>query len=508
MTLSKNKLIPLSLLLACLTYLFSRIQNLTSLPVFGDEAIYIRWSQVIKNVETLRFIPLTDGKQPLFMWLTIPFFKLSSDPLFSARLVSVLSGLGITLLLFLASCLIFNYQSKDKNIKTFFTDSLSSNFPATLIAPTIYLLLPFSFFFDRLALADTLLSFFGLSALLLSFLLGKFHRLDLSFILGLVLGLAWITKSPAIYFIVLSLLTFLILNYKKPLTLIYPLVSVFMSFLIYNLLRLGPQFHMISLRNQDYVFSLSEILSHPLDPFIPHLSDIYAIFSHYISLPLIAFFYFLISALKNKKVSWVHLTLFLWFISPLLSNAVFAKTFTARYILYILPSFILLFSLLISRSALLIKHKHWRFVLALLFIPGFLWVIGISRSPFTQKLPPTDAGYLTDWTSGWGIKESASFLIDRSRQNNVIVGTEGAFGTLPNGLQIYTDGTNNLTVIGLGLGFDTIPSNLVDAKNHGDEVYMLINQSRLVLLPDEIAKLKTIHQYLKPDGDKLLLLQI
>ena len=50
-------------------FFVTRLVNLTSIPVFGDEAIYLRWSQVIKNVETLRFIPLNDGKQPLFMWL-------------------------------------------------------------------------------------------------------------------------------------------------------------------------------------------------------------------------------------------------------------------------------------------------------------------------------------------------------------------------------------------------------------------------------------------------------
>ncbi len=52
-----------------------RIYHLTILPVFADEAIYIRWSQVMAADNTLRFLPLSDGKQPLFMWLIIPFLK-------------------------------------------------------------------------------------------------------------------------------------------------------------------------------------------------------------------------------------------------------------------------------------------------------------------------------------------------------------------------------------------------------------------------------------------------
>src|SRR3989337_697389 len=69
-----------------------RIYNLTILPIFGDEAIYIRWSQVMRADPSLRFLPLSDGKQPLLMWSAIPLLKVFSDPLFAGRAVSVVSG--------------------------------------------------------------------------------------------------------------------------------------------------------------------------------------------------------------------------------------------------------------------------------------------------------------------------------------------------------------------------------------------------------------------------------
>src|SRR3990167_2577293 len=106
----------------------------TTLPVFGDEAIYVRWAQVMKAEETLRFLPLSDGKQPLFMWLVIPSLKLFSDPLFAGRFISVLSGLGIMIEMGLVSWLLF--RSKQVAIITFF-----------LIASS-----PFLVFFDRKAL--------------------------------------------------------------------------------------------------------------------------------------------------------------------------------------------------------------------------------------------------------------------------------------------------------------------------------------------------------------------
>src|SRR3989344_5311268 len=71
-----------------------RIYNLTLLPVFADEAIYVRWAQVMRAEQGLRFLPLSDGKQPLFMWVMIPFLKIFSDPLFAGRFLSLLTGLS------------------------------------------------------------------------------------------------------------------------------------------------------------------------------------------------------------------------------------------------------------------------------------------------------------------------------------------------------------------------------------------------------------------------------
>ena len=83
-----------------------RTFNLTHLPVFGDEAIYIRWAQIMRTEPTLRFLPLSDGKQPLFMWVLMPFLKIFSDPLVAGRMVSVLTGLGTGIGIFVLSYLL------------------------------------------------------------------------------------------------------------------------------------------------------------------------------------------------------------------------------------------------------------------------------------------------------------------------------------------------------------------------------------------------------------------
>ncbi len=329
--ISKNKFLQKLISIAGLSliYFWSRIQNLTAIPIFGDEAIYIRWSQIIKNVETLRFIPLTDGKQPLFMWAMVPLFKFFSDPLVAGRFLSILSGFGSLVTLLFLSSIILNYSSSKTNQPHLFVwQSINRFFYPSLVSSLIYLCLPFTFFFDRLATADSLLSFLGLLSFFTSLLLAKFPRLDLSLILGIVLGLAWITKSPAIYFIVLSILSFVIIT-KKLKLIYYPLISATISFCIYNLLRLGPQFHMIGIRNKDYVWSISDILKHPLDPLKPHLIDIFNISSLFISIPVIAlFFTCLYLFIKQKQKLTIFIVTLFWSILPLIANASFAKVFT------------------------------------------------------------------------------------------------------------------------------------------------------------------------------------
>jgi predicted membrane-bound mannosyltransferase len=125
----------LILALILVTYFLFRLPNLTYQPIFADEAIYIRWAQVMKAEPTLRFLPLTDGKTPLFMWVMMPVFKVIDDPLLAGRVMAVFSGLGTLFGAFLLGSIFFNRRV--------------GLFAAFLIATT-----PYMIFFDRMALVD------------------------------------------------------------------------------------------------------------------------------------------------------------------------------------------------------------------------------------------------------------------------------------------------------------------------------------------------------------------
>lgn len=494
-------------------YLLTRLVNLTSIPVFGDEAIYLRWSQLIKNVETLRFVPLTDGKQPLFMWLAVIFLKIISDPLVAGRLLSVLIGFFSMLSLCVTFALYLNYSSKNRQPHLFVIESLKKYPLLSLIPGLIYIFLPLTFFFDRLALPDGLLSLFGIITIFFTLLLGKYPRFDLSLILGVTLGLAWITKSPAIYFVVLSFLGFIILSRTKKYY--YPLISTILAFVIYNLLRLGPQFQQLALRNRDYVWPLSEVLRHPLDPFIPHLKDLLVLYIQYLSLPVLilatigAVIYFL----KNKTFSRLSLFILAFFILPTIANLAMVKIFTGRYLLLTTPVLIIFLSLSLIKfmqySRKIFQNRLRQILIVLLcFLPNLYWLIMVSFNPFKVRLPVSESGYTSGWTAGWGIKSVAEYLISRSQTFNVIVGTEGYFGTLPDGLQIYTDSRPRLTVFGVDTGLTQIPLKLIDARDYGDDVYLLLNSPKQKLEQSALDRLSLVKSYPKPDGSQLLLYKL
>src|SRR5476649_1693273 len=88
-------------------FFITRLYHILSLPIFTDEAIYVRWSQIAANDASWRFISLTDGKQPMFVWIAMLLMKPIKDPLLAGRLVSVISGLLSTIGIFFLAKEIF-----------------------------------------------------------------------------------------------------------------------------------------------------------------------------------------------------------------------------------------------------------------------------------------------------------------------------------------------------------------------------------------------------------------
>lgn len=470
-------------------YFLLRLPNLTLQPIFADEAIYIRWAQVMRSEPTLRFLPLSDGKTPLFMWAMMPLFKVFHDPLFAGRILSVFSGFMTLLGIFAISMKLFNSR-------------------VALWSGLIYSILPYTVFFDRMALVDSMLAAFTVWSVYFAIWLVQKPRLDLSMILGYLLGGALLVKTPAMFNILVlpvSILAVSIKHARKSLgkIFIFWIVAIAIAGIIYNLLRLGPGFQQLSARNADYIFSPIDLIKRPLDPFIPHLKDLSDWFPKLFTWPILIFG--VIGGMRviweKNRLGWVIL---LWAIIPLLIETALLKTFTARYLLFPIPLLIVLTGYGIEEITN--KIFSWVLLVFLMILPLHFDYL-LLTDPASAPLPKEERrGYLEDWTAGYGFPEIASFLIDQKKNGPVVVGTEGNFGTLPDGLLIYLD-KENIAVLG---GKATISAELKEAaKKH--QTFFVGNSSRVGSVVEGAQFIKAYPKALPLDGgpvDQIVLYKV
>lgn len=480
-----------------------RLVNLSYLPIFGDEAIYVRWAQVMGAEPGLRFLPLSDGKQPAFMWVLMFLVRRFSDPLFIGRLTSVLYGIGTLLGIFAVTYYLFKSQK------------------TALIASFIWAISPFSLFFDRMALVDAMLTMFGVWTLYFALIVARTLRLDMAMLAGFTLGAGLLTKSPAIFFGLLIPSTWIYSKWPRKINerlhqilklLFLLLVTYLIAFGIYNILRLGENFQMLGIRDRDYVYPLTHIFNSPLDPLLPFLHRSLEWF--WMLSPSVLVILVLAGIILNlKKTPKEILLLSAWLFIPLIISAAFARIFTTRYILFIFPYFAIL-----AASAILVKkYKGVISFLFVIFVLHALWIDSLLLTNIeAAPLPRSErSGYLEEWTAGTGIYEVSEILREEYRlepDKKIVVGTEGYFGPLPDGLQAYLNDLTEITVIGVGLDLGEIPSSLVESKEAGNKTYLVVNSSRLQAEP-EVLGLKLIAVYPKafrPDGsrDSLFLFEV
>ncbi|MDD5415710.1 MAG: glycosyltransferase family 39 protein [Candidatus Daviesbacteria bacterium] len=418
-------------------YFILRLPNLTLQPIFADEAIYIRWAQVMRAESTLRFLPLSDGKTPLFMWAMIPLFKFIHDPLLAGRVLSVISGFFTLLGVFFLSRKIYN-------TRTAFWASL------------LYVITPYTVFFDRMALVDSMLAAFTVWSVYFAVWLVSSLRLDIAMILGYLLGGGILTKTPGMFNLLVLPITIIgFIRRKGGKNALIKLIALWgvaigIALAMYNMLRLGPNFQMLSSRNMDYIFSPMELIGRPLDPFIPHFNDIADWFPKLLTWPILfcvvmgmIYIIYMIWQQMFRGPSLLGGIILLWALIPLLLNMAFLRTFTARYLFPSIPLFLVIAGFgatkILPRLAYIRRFPILLMLIVLLPLPLYFDFF-LLTSPGKVPLPKEERkGYFEDWTSGYGFSDIAKFLLEKSRDKKVVLGTAGSFGTLPDGIQIYLD---------------------------------------------------------------------
>lgn len=443
--LSKYKREILLGIFLVLVYFFLRLLFLNRMPIFTDEAIYIRWAQIALQDSSWRFISLTDGKQPMYVWVAMIFIKFIKDPLLAGRLVSVLAGLFTMIGLFLLSYELF----KNKTI--------------AFLTSTLYVFFPFAVVLDRMALYDSMVATFYVWALYFSVLLVKRMKLSVAYTLGFIIGGGVLTKSNNFFSIILMPFLLILFKFKEKNLLNrfakFVLLAAFsagIGYGLYNILRLSPLFEMINAKNATFVYPFSEWLQHPFTFFAGNIHGLISWLLQYLTPAYIILL--LISVIFINKFFKEKLLLFLYFALPFLALALFGKVIYPRFIflmtLMLLPIAAWGLDFIIAFVQKSIGSKLPKIVSAIIvtavFIlyPGFI-SLQFAVNPVNAAIADADrAQYLDGWASGWGVKESIALFNEKAKQQKIFIATEGTFGLMPESMEIYLIKNKNITIKG------------------------------------------------------------
>ncbi|MBP9816097.1 glycosyltransferase family 39 protein [Candidatus Woesebacteria bacterium] len=436
-------------------FFLTRLTKLDGFPIFSDEGIYIRWAKVAWHDATWRFISLTDGRQPLQTWATIPFLKIfESNALLGGRLFAVTAGfISLTGVVTIGRYLF--------------------GAPTALIAGFLYVITPYFLFYDRIALVDSAVNASTLWIFFLSIVLARTRRLDVALILGMVSGLALLAKSSIRLYVGLGALAVIFILFPNPINTVSAylqslkklfsrsddnirkfqeacsfyflyIIVVVLAVVTYNVQRLSPFLHYVEEKNKTFILTKQELLSDPFNYFSNNIVKLpYYIFAEtgYIvaALGIVG----LIFMYRRHKTEALYFTI--WLGTAMLSISLVARVLFPRYVLS-------LGGLLIIPAAYVIAHmrtKTHRYVtiaLVLLSVAYFNYTImfDYAKIPF----PQVDRGqYLEGWPAGWGAKEIMIYSREVSMTTPVVIIAEGNFGMSHDVLDTFMQPGDNISIL-------------------------------------------------------------
>lgn len=450
-------------------YFVTRLPNLTALPIFTDEAIYIRWSQIGMRDAAWRFISLTDGKQPMFTWIMMLLLKVfaGSDPLFVGRLTSVVAGAGTLIGMLFLSYEIF----RDKRV--------------AWLTGFMYVILPFTAWYDRIALYDSLVSTFSVWSLYAAVVLVRYLRFDTALLLGMVLGAGMLNKSSGfltLYFLPVTLLLFdwqgrdRRIRFAKWIGLV--VVAALLSQVFYSVLRLSPFFHMVGQKDNVFVFTMTEWLNQPFRFFAGNLRGMFDWLRNYLTIPL--FLMVIVPWFTRWPGVRERMLLYLWWLLPFAALANFAKILYPRFILFMTMPLLIIAAYAMVHAWERIRRPFLRLVfIAAVFVPSIYITSFIVFAPKDAPIPLADRGqFIDNWPAGGGVKEVITYLTAQAAHEKLSVYTEGTFGLMPYSIELYLVDNPNVKITGIWPLPEFIPDEMVTDAS-ASATYFVMNETQV-----------------------------
>lgn len=436
-----------NLVLLLIFYFITRVFHLTTIPIFNDESIYIRYGLHERLEEVSQHYSLLIGKEPLMPNLYAISGLLFNNLLFGARLVTVIFGF-LTLLGVYKFC------------KKYFSKKIA------LTASFLYIICPFILFFDRLALMDSPVSTIAIWSLYFALRLLEIPNIKNALILGGIVGVGFWTKSTSYFYFFLPIIALIFYSVKNKKVDIekakFFSISSIVALFIFSLLYFDPLFKNLVEQRKIYSYGFSFIFTFPIEVWRNNILQLFYYF-FFLQTPVIFIFGLIGSILLFKKAKPESYFFLFWYFIPMLYMILYGRMPTSRYFLVFSVFFIISSSILISK---LLDYKKYIGFIALAMIVGicsfYNFLIYLKPFNFQDFLAgPAKADihqYFHGFASGYGVNEAISYLKEEARAKPIIVIIRNDSGNPEDAVAAYLYYNNpNIKVL---------PINEPDLKNY------------------------------------------
>lgn len=400
--------------------------NLTVIPIFNDESIYLDWADRSVNVPGMLYYSIYDGKTPFQLWLFGISEKFFQDPLFAGRIVSVVLGA-----LTIAGLYLLSSKFADKRTAVFVS--------------IFYLFTPIIFFYNRQALMESGVAAAGVWGVYFFLEYLKTKKPKYIVLTGIVLGLGFFIKTNSILFLIAISVVEIYRNLKKKdKTVLMGLGYIWLCFFAaISLLLINPEFWSSLSMNSRYAFTPLELLHFPI---INWLTNIYSNIS--ILFIFMTPFIFILTVAGGYLFFKKDKTLFLLILLPVIFQTLLVKAPTQRYIVSFIPLLLIFVGYTINKIYL--KNKILGvFILTVSIILPALFVLMQIFSPksyFSSTKPysnATETYYVSGHLSGYGINRLIQKL-ESTGYKQVLVTFASNTGNPESTINIYFKNKKNI----------------------------------------------------------------
>ncbi len=482
-----NKYSPYVVLgLIVFIYFFLRLFNLSSLPIFFDEANYIFWAKRIADSNQHWFLPLAYGKPVPFIWLITLFLKVLPNNFYlvAGRLPSVLFGILTLIGIYKLGTYVFNIK-------------------VGLVAAFLYELTPFALFYDRMALYDSMLS-----SVLIWAVFFMFQRQAVLW--GLFLGFALLTKASALSYELLMPAAYLVANNFKKVRLI--IIAFVVSQIVANVQIVSSGYSDYLKKSLDYTPGVQTI-NRTHDIFIPNLILSWQWLSAYLTQPILFLIIIGLGFLIWKKTR-LGLAFFILGVIPVVGFSFLGKIYFPRYLLFTLPLFLIPTAYLLTYLAT--KFKFVMFVI----LPFILFLcvkfdFFLLTAPWRANFPEIDRWqYVSGYPSGYGLEPIFSFIHNESQDKKIHLIVQGSFSHYPNAFFLEFWDNKNVWIeerwpLEKSASQEFFPPNKTKPTNF-DKTYFIVRNDKKSGLIDVVGKYKltTLIESGKPGGEDSVFLAV